>query len=302
MKLISVVILTNNEEKHIERCIRSLLPIAKNIFIIDSFSTDKTIQIAEHLGAKVFQNQWVNYATQFQWGLDNCPIDTKWVMRMDADEYLEPALITELSLAIKGLSDDIKGVYLKRKVFFMGKWIRWGSTYPQILLRIWQHAYGRIEQRWMDEHIVLSEGKTILIDKADIVDDNLNNLTWWVSKHNDYATREMIDLMNIKYKFMPADNALLKTIDPQAKYKRLIKEKIYARLPYGVRPILYFIYRYFLRLGFLDGFRGFIWHFMQGLWYRMLVDFKCYEFEKKMSSEKDKSIELLIQEHFLYEL
>lgn len=296
MKDISVIILTFNEEKHIERCIRSLEPVAKEIFIVDSFSTDKTVELAEALEAKVYQNAWINYANQFQWGLDNCPITTKWVMRMDSDEYLEPELTEEILNTLQGVQENIKGIYLKRKVFFMGKWIRWGAFYPHVLLRIWEHGYGRIEQRWMDEHIVLLEGETILIDAADIVDDNKNNFTWWINKHNNYATREMIDLMNIKYRFMPMDEGLKDSDDPQAKLKRMVKEKIYSRLPFGIRPILYFNYRYLVRLGFLDGFRGFVWHFMQGLWYRMLVDVKCYEFEKKRNEYG--SIEELLEEEY----
>lgn len=298
MNEISVIILTYNEEIHIERCIQSLAPLVKNIFIVDSFSDDKTTEIAERLGAKVYINPWVNYAKQFQWGLDNCPIDTKWVMRMDADEYIEPQLHSLIRDCFDSISNDVTGIYLKRKVFFMGKWIRWGAFYPHILLRIWQYEYGRIEQRWMDEHIVLSEGATTLISGADIVDDNKNNMTWWIEKHNSYATREMLDIMNMKYHFMPHDDSLKNTDDPQAKFKRVIKEKIYSRLPLGLRSVFYFIYRYILRLGFLDGFRGFIWHFMQGLWYRLLVDVKCYEFENLIEKNEDVNIKSIIKNYY----
>ena len=297
MKKISVLILTYNEELHIARCIESLQNIAEEIFIVDSFSTDKTVEIAESLGAKVYQNKWVNYATQFQWGLDNCPIETEWVMRMDADEYLEPKLIDALLKKLPTIQQEITGIYLKRKVYFMGKWMRWGGSYPQILLRIWRYGYGRIEQRWMDEHIVLKEGKTILIDDGDIVDDNQNSITWWINKHNNYATREMIDLMNIKYRFIPMDESLEKFNDPQAGRKRIIKNKIYSKLPLGLRSTLYFFYRYFFKLGLLDGFEGFIWHFMQGWWYRLLVDVKCYEFEKKLKKYNENIKELLANEY-----
>jgi hypothetical protein len=197
---------------------------------------------------------------------------------------------------MQSLDENITGIYLKRKVFFMGKWIRWGAFYPHVLLRIWQYDYGRIEQRWMDEHIVLSEGETLLINEADIVDDNKNNFTWWTEKHNNYSTREMIDLMNMKYHFMDSDDALKENDDPQAKIKRIIKEKVYSKLPFGVRPFIYFVYRYFVRLGFLDGFRGFVWHFMQGWWYRMLVDVKCYEFERKLKEYDD--IKLMIKKEY----
>ena len=300
MSDISVIILTYNEEIHLERCITSLKPFVKEIFIVDSFSSDKTIDIAKNLGAHCYQNKWKNYATQFQWGLDNCPITTKWVMRMDADEYIESELSKYLALSINDLSEEVKGIYLKRKVFFLGKWMKWGGFYPHVLLRIWRHGYGRIEQRWMDEHIVLSQGKTILVDIADIVDDNKNNITWWIDKHNHYATREMIDLMNMEYNFIVSDNKLKETDDPQAKHKRILKESVYSKLPYGFRTIIYFMYRYFIRLGFLDGYKGFIWHFMQGLWYRMLVDIKCYEFKRKSKHYSD--MKELIEIEYGYKL
>ncbi len=297
---ISVIILTYNEEIHLERCVNSLKPFVKDIFIVDSFSNDNTRKIAENLGVKFYQNKWINYAKQFQWGLDNCPIKTEWIMRMDADEYIEDKLAIYIKENICNIPDRIKGIYLKRKVFFFNKWMRKGGVYPQILLRIWRHGVGRIEQRWMDEHIVLSDGETVCFNSGDIVDDNKNNFSWWIEKHNNYATREMIDLMNIKYKFMPKDDKLKENNDPQAKIKRLLKEKIYVYLPFGVRPFLYFIFRYFIRLGFLDGFKGFIWHFMQGWWYRMLVDVKCYEFEKKRANNTD--VKEIIKSEYGYDI
>jgi hypothetical protein len=153
---------------------------------------------------------------------------------------------------------------------------------------------GRIEQRWMDEHIVLSGGDTVKFN-YDLVDDNLNDIGWWVEKHNSYATREMIDLMNTKYHFFENDSALMDFDDPQAKRKRFLKEKIYSRLPIGLRSFLYFNYRYILKLGFLDGSKGFVFHFMQGFWYRLLVDIKVFEFEEKLRLTNDlsKTLQLL---------
>lgn len=275
---ITVVILTYNEDKHIERCISSLIGVVTRVVVVDSFSTDSTVAICERLGADVYKNKWINYANQFQWGLDNCAIDTLWTMRMDADEYLEPLLIQEISTKIPTLDPEVNGIYLKRKVYFQGKWIRFGGFYPHILLRIWKTGEGRIEQRWMDEHIIMLEAKTEVF-KYDLVDDNLNTIGWWTEKHNNYATREMIDLLNLKYGFMAYDNDLSSTDDPQAKTKRMLKEKVYSRLPVGLRPALYFLYRYIIRGGFLDGGRGFIFHFMQGFWYRLLVDVKVVEVE-----------------------
>jgi glycosyltransferase involved in cell wall biosynthesis len=285
---LSVVILTYNEEIHIKRCIESLLPIAKNIFIVDSYSNDKTIEICESLGAKIYQRKWKNYADQFQWGLDNCPIDTEWVMRMDADEYIEADLVTELPGALRNPVSDLTGFYIRRKYFFLGQWIKKGAVYPLNLLRVWRVGMGRIENRWMDEHIVLNSSARTSELNGHIVDDNLNNTRWWTDKHNKYADREMIDILDKKYKLFSHDDALkVDDEQSQAKLKRMVKEGVYNKLPIFVRPMLYFLYRYFIRLGFLDGVRGFAFHFFQGYWYRSLVDLRVYEAENIIESAVD---------------
>lgn len=289
---ISVIILTLNESKHLARCLESMRQVSEDIYIIDAFSTDDTLEIAARYNAKVYQRKWISYANQFQWALDNCPISTPWVMRMDADEYLEPALVKEInSLEVPA---KITGIYIRRKVLFKGKWIRYGGFYPHTLLRIWRNTAGSIEQRWMDEHIVISGGETMQL-KEHIVDHNLNSIHWWVNKHNNYAIREMVDLLNIKYRFLEQDDRLITSESSQAKRKRFLKEKVYSSLSPGARASLYFCFRYFLRFGFMDGYRGFIFHFMQGYWYRLLVDVNLKEFEEKLQGDtsREKLIALL---------
>ncbi len=292
---ISVLILTFNEELHIERCIKSLRPFAKDVFIVDSNSTDKTVEIAEALGAKVSQNKWVNYAVQYQWGLDNCPIDTEWVMRMDADEYVLPELANEIAYKMNTIEDNVSGIYIKRRVYFMDKWIKHGSYYPIWLLRIWRYKKGEIEERWMDEHIKLSSGETVQFEN-DLVDDNKNNLTWWTEKHNNYATREAVDILNIIYSFKKYNEVEPKFFGTQEQRKRWLKIR-YASLPLFIRPILYFTWRYIFKLGFLDGKQGLVWHFLQGGWYRFLVDAKINEIYFKTGKDKEKILELLKEEH-----
>jgi glycosyltransferase involved in cell wall biosynthesis len=282
---ITVIILTFNEEKHIERCIKSLLTFTDNIFIVDSGSTDNTVKIAESLGAKVSVNQWINYATQFNFGIENNPFKTKWLMRMDADEYVLPELSTEIIEKLPTIQDGISGMYIKRRVMFFDKWIRHGSYYPIWLLRIWQNGHGICEESWMDEHIKLFEGKTIQLQN-DLFDHNLNNLTWWTQKHNLYAIREVIDLLNIKYNFRDFEAVEPKLFGTQEQRKRYLKVK-YANLPLFTRPFIYFIYRYIIRLGFIDGKQGLIWHFLQGFWYRFLVDAKIYEVYKRAGKDKN---------------
>lgn len=301
MNKISLVILTYNEEKQIARCINSAKENCEEIFIIDSFSSDSTVKISENLGARVFQKEWMNnHAKQFNWGLDNLPIITEWVLRLDADEYLTPELANEITQKLSALNKNITGVILKRRVYFMNRWIKHGGYYPTYLLRLWRYGSGKYEERWMDEHVKLGHGKTITFEN-DFVDDNLNNLTWWTNKHNHYATREAVDLLNIKYKFLKTDSIDAELSEAQDKRKRWFKENLYSRLPLFLRPFFYFIYRYIFKLGFLDGIPGLIWHFLQGFWYRFLVDAKIYDIERRANKEK-KSIPVIIKEHYGLEI
>jgi glycosyltransferase involved in cell wall biosynthesis len=281
MNSLSVIILTHNEERHIRRCIGNLQKVARDIYVIDSHSTDNTVALALSLGAKVLVNRWTNHSDQFNWALDHCPLSTDWTMRMDCDEYLTEALIDEVNRTLPLAGPDTEGFILKRRVLFMNKWIRYGGFYPHLLLRIWRTGTARIEERWMDEHVVLTHQERTRTLEADMVDHNLNDLTWWIEKHNHYATREVRDLLAIRHRTSGGRSIPSTLYGEQNSRKRWIKEKLYTRIPLFVRPSLYFLWRYFFRLGFLDGIPGLIWHFLQAFWYRFLVDAKLYELEHK---------------------
>lgn len=283
---LTVIILTYNEINHIERCIKSLSSIAKYIYVVDSFSDDGTVDLASSLGAVVLQNPFVNQAVQFQWALDSLDINTDWIMRLDADEYLEPSLEEEIKQKLPKVEKNVNGIVLKRRHYFLGRWIKHGDRYPLELMRIWRNGKGYVEQRWMDEHIVLIEGDMIKMDN-DFSDNNLNSIHWFIDKHNKYASREMVDVISRKYNLIDIDKHINQVDAGQAKLKRFIKESVYNKLPIFIRPVFYFIYRYFMRLGFLDGKEGFAYHFMQGLWYRCLVDLKCFEVELVIKNHRD---------------
>ena len=297
MRDLTVLILTYNEEIHIARAIGTALEVADKVIVVDSFSTDKTVEIASGMGAKVLQNPFVSQAAQFKWAIDNTDISSSWIMRMDADEYITPALISELNAKLPVLDGGISGIVLKRQVHFMGQWIRHGGYYPIRLLRVWRNGHAEIEQRLMDEHMVLKEGKTVNFDH-DIIDENLNTLTWWISKHNTYASREAVVLLNQKHRFLPGElHQTEKRIVKQAVVKRWIKNNLYVKLPLFLRVFLYFNYRYWIKLGFLDGRRGLIWHFLQGLWYRFLVDAKIFQVQW-LARKNGKTIQQVINEEF----
>lgn len=295
---LSVIILTYNEEKHIARCIRSLLPIAKDIIVVDSYSDDHTVSIAEKLGANVHQNKWPNnHSKQVNWAINNCHINTKWVMRLDADEVIGRELALEIEKEIS-TKTNVRGFILNRGHVFLGRKMLHGGNFPTKLLRIWEHGFGYCEDKLMDEHIVLTDNYPTKSLKEPFWDYNLNNMTWWIEKHNAYSTKEAI--MQLRNK-----NSLLNRSDnnsnKQLKIKRFLKYSIYEKFPKSFRSLLYFVYRYFFRLGFLDGYQGLVWNFLQGFWYRFLVDTKVYEIEKK-AKEENKSIKQIIEEEYGYKL
>ncbi|MGY6648120.1 glycosyltransferase family 2 protein [Wenyingzhuangia sp. IMCC45574] len=282
---IAAIILTYNEEKHIERCIESLKNIVDEVYIVDSFSNDMTVEIAKKMGANVYQNKWINYATQFNWALENCNINTEWVWRIDADEFFENPNEINLNYALAHLSSDISGVYVKRKIVFMGKEILHGGWYPVLHLKIWRYGKGYCENRWMDEHIKLSEGETVELDIIQ-TDENFNDLTWWTTKHNSYASREMIDLLDSEYEIFSKSSVEPRLFGSSEQRKRYLKLK-YLKLPLFIRPFIYFFYVYILKFGFMDGKSGFVWYILQAFWYRFLVDAKIYELKKKVGTDSD---------------
>ena len=265
---LAVIILTKNEKLHIARCLERLSPLEpRQIFVVDCFSTDETQGIVEDVSAslrlcvKIVEHEWPGlYAKQFNWALDNLPIEAKWVLRLDADEYLTSETIERLKEELPNLPADVTGLRLELKRRFMGGEIRHGTNGIR-LLRIFKHGIGRCEERAMDEHILLSEGRCIDFDGA-FYDDNLNTFEWWQEKHRGYAKREAMDAISLF-------NNPERLKNPSATDRKKIK---YYKLPRYLRAVAYFCIRYFLKLGFLDGLAGFRWHFWQGLWYRWIVD------------------------------
>lgn len=282
---LSVIILTGNEELHIRRCLDRICPIAKDVFVIDCYSKDRTLEIAkEYENVTILQNAWVNYATQFNWALTNAPIKTKWVLRLDADEYLSEELQQELQDKLPTLDEKYTGIVVPLQRVFLGRDINHGIAKGIKMLRFFQYGKAKSEIRQMDEHLELTEGESIEF-KGSFSDDNLNNLSWWAQKHIGYAIREAVDLLDIEYNLTgSAAHTEVSQIDEQALTKRK-KKQAYARKPLFWRSFAYFIYRYIFKLGFLDGKEGFLWDFMQGWWYRTFVDAKVFEAKKKLEQK-----------------
>ena len=273
---LTVIVLTYNEAIHIKRCLSSVSDLEARLVVVDSYSSDDTTEIARLCGADVYQNPFVSHSKQFDWAMKNCGVESDWVLRLDADETIDDELADNIRDFIAKDGSGCNGAIFHRRHVFLGQWIRYGGRYPLPMLRLFRRGYAHIEQRWMDEHIVLDKGQSMVLSGG-FYDENVNNVGWFIEKHNRYATREMVD---VKLRELYGGGAeITESTGFHIRLKRFLKEKIYMGLPYFVRPVLYFMYRYFIQLGFLDGGRGFAYHFMQGLWYRGLVDLKCLEID-----------------------
>lgn len=293
---LSVIILTYNEEIHIRRCLENVTPLAKEVFVVDCFSTDKTVEIAREYGqVKVIQHQWPgNQAEQFNWALDNLPIQTEWILRLDADEYLLPALVEELQEKLPCMADSVSALSLSRARAFCGKVLHHGIVNNVKIIRIFRKGKARYEKRLMDEHLSVLSGDTVEMQNQ-FVDDNRMPIAVFINKHNGYASREAALLLDAEF-------CLTNTSDlPQDYGEEVIKKRAqkarYARMPLFWRAFAYFIYRYVVKLGFLDGKEGFLWDFLQGWWYRTLVDAKVFEVKRACGNDKEKIRQYLKEQY-----
>lgn len=270
---LTAIILTKNEEKNIENCLKSIKNFAKRIIVIDSGSTDKTVQLAQKYSADIYIHPFENYAKQFNWGIDETNIETKWILRLDADECFTPELCLKLEKECKQHeSDDVNGFVLEAWLYFMGKCLKYGGSRKKKLM-VFKTGFGRIENRNMDEHTILSAGRTIEI-KEKFIHYDFKDLNTYVEKLNWYATRELKDY--IEEKFLKAE------FDGKNEEINLIriKKTRYYKFPIFWRCWLYFIYSYILCGNFLNGKEGFVYSFLYHLYYRILVDSKIYEYMK----------------------
>jgi len=278
--MVTVLILTYNESLHIERCLKSVKSFANRIVVVDSGSTDGTQALAQKHGAELFFNKWVNYASQYNWALSMLPDDSDWILRLDADETVSTNLANEIQSQVPTLEEFVKGVSVIRHIKFMGQTIRHGGVSSLRFVRMHRYNFGKCEERWMDEHLLVN-GKIVKF-RGSIIDDNSKSLTWWSQKHNLYSNREVLDLLNLEYHIFPMETIGKIDIGHLANIKRIVKEKLYVKLPLGTRAMVYFFYRYVFQFGFLDGFEGSAFHILEGFWYRYLVDLKLYEVKRYM--------------------
>jgi glycosyltransferase involved in cell wall biosynthesis len=282
---LSLVVLTMNEEDNLEACLESVGDVCGEIFVVDSGSTDRTLEIARGY-ASVTHHQFETHALQWKWALENLPLSNNWVLALDADQRLTPELAAELQrLFSEGqIPDNIDGFYLNRRQIFKGQWIRHGGYYPKYLLKLFRTSKVRLDPADLVDHHFYVPGKTLKL-QHDLVEENKkeNDISFWIAKHNSYAKLLAQEELQRPY---AAERLLRPSISGSPDQRVLWRKNLWYACPAYVRPLLYFLYRYFLRAGFLDGKQGFVFHFLQAFWFRLLVDINMEELKARTAHEQ----------------
>ena len=281
---LTVIVVTYNEENNIKDCIDSAKRITNKILVVDSFSTDETVKIVRSNDVELLSYEYISYADKRNWAQNNNPYETEWVFHMDADERISDEMFVWFKDDFDWISKKYDGVMFTRKSIFMGKFLKYGGMYPTYTARLFNTSTGHCEDKAYDQHFVVDG--TVRVEKLDILNDITPSLGKFIDTHNLYSNYEASEIaLNLSHK-----GAVKKRLfkGNPVERRRWLKSNIYYSAPLFMRPFFYFIYRYFIRLGFLDGKEGFIFYVLQSFWFRFLVDSKVYEMRKRSNNDLDK--------------
>ena len=277
---VSVLIPAKNEESNLPACLESVAR-ADEVFVVDSQSSDRSIEISTNYGANVvqfyFNGRWPK---KKNWSLDNLPFRNEWVLIVDCDERITPELWDEIATVIQ--DPNYNGYYLNRRVFFLGQWIRYGGKYPDWNLRLFKHKSGRYENlntedipntgdNEVHEHVIL-DGKVGYL-KNDMLHIDFRDIYHWLERHNRYSNWEARVYYNILTGNDESGTIGAHLFGDAVQRKRFLK-KIWVKLPF--KPLLRFILFYVIRLGFLDGKAGYIYGRLLSQ-YEYQIGVKLYE-------------------------
>ena len=295
---VCTIILTHNEQANLPACLESLRELGCKVFIVDSGSGDRTVEIAREQGAEVVTHPFESHARQWNWALQNLPISTEWILALDADQRVSAKLRDEIAALLDNeetARGNVNGFYVKRKQIFRGKWIRHGGYYPKYLLKLFRRGQAWADENDLVDHHFVVRGETSKL-KNDIIEDNRNeaDISVWIDKHNRYATPQARQ----EFKRAQRKQELIQrgSLRGSPDERILWLKNIWCRLPLFIRPFLYFSYRYFLRLGFLDGKPGFVFPFLQAFWYRLLVDINLDDLRREAQTERTRESRAILEQ------
>ena len=275
---VSVIVLAYNEEANLPHCLESLKHLDCEVLVVDSGSTDATCEIARQAGAAVFEHPFETYSAQRNWAQNHLPLAAEWVLHLDSDERLTPELAAEINGILLNPPADVDGFLFRKRTFFMGCWIRHGGHYPSYHLRLFRKDRGGCEERLYDQHYLVRGNVRKL--QHDYMDVLTSDLSVWSTRHVRWAELEAREIVQ---GCDPEGRVEASPFGNPIERRRWLREGLYWRLPLFLRAFLYWFYRYFFRLGFLDGKEGMVFHFLQGFWFRYLIDAKLFEMRKRQA-------------------
>lgn len=264
---VSVMIFTLNEQVHLPGCLDALA-WCDDVIVIDSFSTDDTKVICEKLGKRFFQNKFTGFGHQRNWALDNTSPRYEWILILDADERVTPGLAAEMAAIAQHSAAGIGAYQLRRRFYMWGRWLRYSSLYPTWVVRFIHRDRVRYLNRGHAE-TQLVQGEIKNLD-SDLIDENLKGIDEWFDRQNRYASKEAeFELEQEKGGLRAAELFSSEPLVSRAALKRLA-----GKMP--ARALVYFLYSYIFRLGFLDGKPGFVFCLMKA-WYQSQIAIKKYD-------------------------
>lgn len=276
----SFIILTLNEEQHLPRLLDSIASLNASTFVLDSGSTDQTKNIVQKYNAELKIHEFENHPKQWDFAINNFQILTPWIIGLDADQIVTPELLQQLQEFKDEDYLHVNGIYFNRKNFFKGQWIKYGGFYPKYLLKMFRKNVGYSDLNENMDHRFIVSGETVIWKKGHILEENLkeNQISFWIEKHNRYSdlvAQEEVERLNYL-----REHTIKPNFFGSPDQKNAYLKKLWWKLPLGLRPFLYFTYRLIYKLGILDGSKGILFHFLQGFWFRLMVDVKIKEIMK----------------------
>lgn len=275
---LTVIVIAQNEEANIRHCLSSVSGWACEVYVVDSFSTDNTVQLAQEEGALIVQHQFEDWAAQRNWTLDNLSLQTEWVLFLDADEQLPLDLKIEIEQVLARVRQDVAAFAIKQSFVFWGKYLKHAQDGPALVRLV-----RKSKARWFCEgarEYCTVDGQTLAI-ASQIWHEDHKGLSAWIDKHNRNASREARLLVE-----QTGSRSTPMTHSSERTIRTWLRQQVWKRLPLFVRPFLYFLYRYFLRGGIFDGIEGFVYTVLHAFWYNFLIDAKYYELQKNQRAQE----------------
>lgn len=280
MSELTIIILTYNEEAHIGHCLDSMAGLDASIYVVDSFSTDRTHAILQERGIPFVEHEFSNYAAQRNWAQSNIPKDSEWVLHVDAGETLTPGMVSWINEQFDPTDETVNGYMFARRAIFMDRWIKHGGYHPIYHMRLYRRRFGHCEAKAYDQHFVVEGATGRAAWGADLADGVMSSLREFTISHARWAVFEAVE--SIQAEGDPGE-VRARFFGNPIERTRWFKTRVFQRAPLFLRSFLYLFHRYFLKLGFLDGKEGLVFHFLQGFWFRFLVDSTVLELRKEMA-------------------